>query len=291
MEPHQPRMARLCCASERARCTNHLPHCRGRPHRRPPAGPRWALALGSVQGTPARTVRLPAAAAGAILPTLELSGIRDHTLLGSSGALVHLIYLTFGDTEPRSSAPTSHPLPPGPVCTPDTPSPPGQRRPLSQVNRIVRIVTTLPLGPVITALSHASASDRVNVCRTGAPERPGQGEGRGAQKGLSEDVHPPPPHRGAPEEKRLSMAPGEPTTALPCSRRTALRGDSLTTAVAQRRQEQGPGTRPPDAGAQPGAGAEGPLLCAPGSPSAKRRRRPRQAAEGRETVCVCVWHE
>lgn len=109
-----------------------------------------------------------------------------------------------------------------------------------------------------------------------------------AQKGLSEDVHPPPPHRGAPEEKRLSMAPREPTTALPCSRRTALRGDSLTTVAAQRRQEQGPGTWLPDVGAQPGVGAGGPLLCAPGSPPAKQRRRPRQAAEGRETMCVCL---
>ena len=94
-----------------------------------PGGPR--------AGTPARTVRLPAAAAGAIFPTLELSGVRDHTLLGSSGALVHLIYWTFRDTEPRGSAPTSHPLPPGAVCTPDTPSPPGRHRPLSQVNRTV----------------------------------------------------------------------------------------------------------------------------------------------------------
>lgn len=41
-------------------------------------------------------VRLPAAAAGTIFSQLELSGVPAHTLLGSSGALVYLIYLTFG---------------------------------------------------------------------------------------------------------------------------------------------------------------------------------------------------
>ena len=52
-------------------------------------------------------------------------------------------------------------------------------------------------------------------------------------------MHPPQPCRGGPEEKRLSTAPGEPTT-LPCSWRMALLGESLTTAAAQRHQEQGP---------------------------------------------------
>jgi len=53
-------------------------------------------------------------------------------------------------------------------------------------------------------------------------------------------MHPPQPCRGGPEEKRLSTAPGEPTTTLPCSWRMALLGESLTTAAAQRHQEQGP---------------------------------------------------
>ena len=46
-------------------------------------------------------VRLPAAAAGTIFSQLELSGVPAHTLLGSSGALVYLIYLTFGKLSPQ----------------------------------------------------------------------------------------------------------------------------------------------------------------------------------------------
>ena len=100
-------MAQLHCVPECVRCTNHLPHCWGWPCRRPPARPRRTLALGSAQGTPAQMVRLPAVAAGTIFSQLELSGVPAHTLLGSSGALVYLIYLTFGKLSPQGSAPVS----------------------------------------------------------------------------------------------------------------------------------------------------------------------------------------